>query len=168
MANTKFSAQEGSNQNMRFLNAKYHTPPKAKANHKLPLIPSQSNQAPTQQRTPTPSEVKNPRFYQMSLDKSQDKHRPLKQQSKSSAYDLGTKATRARIIINDHKQNPFAIHNKKNMDHHSNSSQNRCRNQPTKSHIYTRDEHHDGVNMGHDQGIVTQSSEQIKPHKKQI
>jgi hypothetical protein len=40
-------------------------------------------------------------------------------------YDLGTKATRARIIINDHKQNPLAIHNKKNVDHHSNSSQDK-------------------------------------------
>jgi hypothetical protein len=39
-----------------------------------------------------------------------------------NAYDLGT---RARIIINDHRQNPLAIHNKKNVDHHSNSSQNR-------------------------------------------
>jgi hypothetical protein len=29
-----------------------------------------------------------------------------------SADDLGTKATRARIIINDHKQTPLTIHNK--------------------------------------------------------
>jgi hypothetical protein len=81
-------------------------------------------------------------------------------------YDLGTKATRARIILNDHKQHPLAIHNKKNVDHHSNSSQNRGRNQPTERHIYTGDEHHDGTNMGRNQGIVTQSGEQIKLHKK--
>jgi hypothetical protein len=60
-----------------------------------------------------------------------------------SAYDLDTKATRARIIINDHKQNPLTIHKKKNMDHKGNSSQNKGRNQPTDSHIYTGDEHHD-------------------------
>jgi uncharacterized protein YdeI (BOF family) len=41
-----------------------------------------------------------------------------------SAYDLGTKATRARIIINNHKQSQLAIHNKKNVDNHNNSSQN--------------------------------------------
>jgi hypothetical protein len=85
-----------------------------------------------------------------------------------SAYDLGTKATRARIIINDHKQTPLTIHKGKSVDHKGNSSQNRGRNQPTDSHIYTGDEHHDGTNMGHNQGIVTQSGEQIKPHKKHV
>jgi hypothetical protein len=70
---------------------------------------------------------------------------PLKPRRITSSYDLGTKDTRARIIINDHKQNPSAIHNKKNMDHKGNSSQNRGRDQPTESHIYTRDEHHDGT-----------------------
>jgi hypothetical protein len=39
MENIKFRTQEGSNQTMRFLNAKEHTPPKTKANHKLPLKP---------------------------------------------------------------------------------------------------------------------------------
>jgi hypothetical protein len=73
-----------------------------------------------------------------------------------------------RIIINDHKQNTLAIHNKKNVGHHINSSQNRGRNQPTESHIYTGDEHYDGTNMGHNQSIVTQSGEQIKPNKKQV
>jgi hypothetical protein len=73
-----------------------------------------------------------------------------------------------RIIISDHKQRPLSIHNKKNVDHHNNSSQNRGKNQPTKNHIYTGDEHHDGMNMGCDQGIVTQRGEQIKLHKKQI
>jgi hypothetical protein len=58
-------------------------------------------------------------------------------------YDLNTKVTRARIIINDHKQNPLVIHNKKNVDHKGNSSQNRGKNQPTESHIYTGGEHHD-------------------------
>jgi hypothetical protein len=42
------------------------------------------------------------------------------------------------------------------------------RNQPTESHIYTGVEHHDGTNMDRNQGIVTQSGEQIKSHKKQV
>jgi hypothetical protein len=104
MANIKFWTQEGSNQNTRFLNAKDHTPPESKANQTKRQI---------QPKTPTPPEVENPRFYQMSLDKPQGKHRP------------------------------------------------------TESHIYTRDEHHDGRNMGRNQSIVTQSGKQIKPHKKQ-
>jgi hypothetical protein len=54
------------------------------------------------------------------------------------------------------------------VDHLGNSSQNRSRNQPTEGHIYTGDEHHDGTNMGHNQSIVTQSGEKIKPHKKQV
>jgi hypothetical protein len=70
MANIKFQTQEGSKQNTRFLNAKDHTPPKPKAKH---------NKRQTQSKTPTPSEVENPRFYQMSLGKPQDKHMPLKQ-----------------------------------------------------------------------------------------
>jgi predicted glycoside hydrolase/deacetylase ChbG (UPF0249 family) len=52
--------QEGSNQTMRFLNTKEHTPTKTKVNQ----IKRQ-----TQQKTPTPPEVENLRFYQMSLDK---------------------------------------------------------------------------------------------------
>jgi hypothetical protein len=36
----------------------------------------------TQQNTLTPPEVENTRFYQLSLDTPQNKHRPLKQQSK--------------------------------------------------------------------------------------
>jgi hypothetical protein len=54
------------------------------------------------------------------------------------------------------------------VDHKGNSSQNWGRNQPTERHIYSGDEHHEGVNMGRDQGIVTQSGEQIKPHNKQV
>jgi hypothetical protein len=60
------------------------------------------------------------------------------------------------------------MHNKKNVHHHNNLSQNRGRNQPTESHIYIGDEHHDKTNMGHNQSIMTQSDEQIKPHKKQV
>jgi hypothetical protein len=41
MANVKFQTQEGSKQTTRFLNEKEHTPPKTKANHKLPLKPRQ-------------------------------------------------------------------------------------------------------------------------------
>jgi hypothetical protein len=95
-----------------FLNAKEHTPLKTKANQ----IKRQ-----TQQKTSTPPEVESTRFHQLSLDTPQDKHMPLNK-ANQNAYDLGTKATRARIIINDHKKNLLAIHNKKNVDHHSNSS----------------------------------------------
>jgi hypothetical protein len=66
----KFRTQGGSNQDTRFLNAKYHTPPKPKAKH---------NKHQSQLKTRTPPEVKNPMFYQMSLDKPQGKHMPLKQ-----------------------------------------------------------------------------------------
>jgi hypothetical protein len=96
---------------MRFLNAKEHTPPKTKANQ----IKRQ-----TQQKTLTPPEVESTRFHQLSLDTPQDKHRPLNNKANQNAYDLGTKAIGATIIINDHKQNPLTIHNKKNVDHHSN------------------------------------------------
>jgi hypothetical protein len=59
MTNTKFSTQEGSNQNMRFLNAKDHTPPEAKANHKLPLKPRQiKSNAKLNQRRQLPLKIK--------------------------------------------------------------------------------------------------------------
>jgi hypothetical protein len=75
MVTTKFQTQEGSKKSTKFLNAKDHTPPEPKAKH---------NKRQTQSKTQTPPEVENPRFYQISLDKPQDKHRPLKQQSKSN------------------------------------------------------------------------------------
>jgi hypothetical protein len=143
VANIKFQIQEGSNQNMKFLNVKDHTLPEPKAKH---------NKRQIQQRR------------QLSL-KTSIGH--LNNKASQSTYDLGTKGTRVRIVINDHKQNPLAIHKKKNMDHKGNSSHNRGKNQPTESHIYTGDEHHDKTNMGHNQNIVTQSGEQIKPQKKQ-
>jgi hypothetical protein len=59
MTNTKLSTQEGSNQNMRFLNAKDHTPPEAKANHKLPLKPKQiKSSAKLNQRRQLPLKIK--------------------------------------------------------------------------------------------------------------
>jgi hypothetical protein len=61
--------------------AKDHTPPKTQANHKLPLKPRQIK--PSAKLNQTPPKEENTRFYQLSLDKPQDKHRPLKQQSKS-------------------------------------------------------------------------------------
>jgi hypothetical protein len=70
VANIEFWTQEGSNQDTRFLNAKDHTPPEPKVKH---------NKHQIQPKTWTPPEVENPRFYQISLDKSQDKHMPLKQ-----------------------------------------------------------------------------------------
>jgi hypothetical protein len=51
--------------------------------------------------------------------------------ARQNTNDLVTKATRARIIINDHKQNSLTIHNRKNVDHYSNSSQNRGEKQAT-------------------------------------
>jgi hypothetical protein len=75
----KFQTQEGSKQNTRFLNAKDHTPPETKENQ---------TKRQTQSKTSTPPEVENTRFYQMSLDKHQDKHRPLKQQSKSNPFQM--------------------------------------------------------------------------------
>jgi hypothetical protein len=68
--NIKFQTQEGSNQNSRFLNAKDRTPPESKINQTKREI---------QPKTLTPPEVENPRFYQLSLDKPQDKHILLKQ-----------------------------------------------------------------------------------------
>jgi hypothetical protein len=45
------------------------------------------------------------------------------------------------------------FHNKKNMEHHRNSSHNRGRNHPTEGHVYMGNEHHDEANMGHNQSI---------------
>jgi hypothetical protein len=77
MANTNFKTQEGSNQNPSFLNGKNLTPLEAKA-HK--------NKLQTQPKMPTPLEVENTRFYQMSLDKPQNQLRPLEQQGKSNPF----------------------------------------------------------------------------------
>jgi hypothetical protein len=77
MINNKFSTQEGSNQNTRFLNAKDHTPPETKVNHKLPPTKVNQIKRQTQSKAPTPPED------QMSLDKPQDTHKPLNQQNKS-------------------------------------------------------------------------------------
>jgi hypothetical protein len=122
MANTNFQLKRAATKTQGFSMTKDNTPPEAKANHKLPLKPRQSNQTSNSIKdvdSPWSTEHK---VSSIELRHPQDKHRPLNQQSKSSTYGLGTKATRARIIINDHKQNPLAIHNKKNVDHHSNSS----------------------------------------------
>jgi hypothetical protein len=70
MANTNFQTQEGYNQSTSSLNGKNHTPPLIKAN---------KNKRQTKPKTPTPPEVENMRFHQFSLDKHQDKLRPLKQ-----------------------------------------------------------------------------------------
>jgi hypothetical protein len=75
----------------------------------------------------TPSEVENIRFYQMSLDKSQDKPMPLNR------------------------------HNKTNVDHQSSSYHSRGRNHPTEGHVYMGKEHHDKANMGRNQSIDIKS-----------
>jgi hypothetical protein len=79
MANTKFETEEGSNQNTSFLNGKNHTPLETKA-HK--------NKRQTLPKMPTTPEVENTKFYQLSLDKPQDKLRPLEQQGKSNPFQL--------------------------------------------------------------------------------
>jgi hypothetical protein len=66
MANTKFLTQEGSNQNTSFLNGKNHTPPETKAN---------KNKHQTQTKRSTPPEVENTKFYPLSLEKPQVKHK---------------------------------------------------------------------------------------------
>jgi hypothetical protein len=56
------------------------------------------------------------------------------------------------------------------MDHYSNLSQNRGRNQTIESHIYTGDEHHDVTNIDHNQSIVTRSKYNLTGalHKRRI
>jgi hypothetical protein len=96
MTNIKFRTQEGSNQNTRFLNAKDHTPLEPKVKH---------NKRQIQPKMWTPPEVENPKFYQISLDNLKTSIGHSNNKASQSAYDLGTKDARARIIINDHKQN---------------------------------------------------------------
>jgi hypothetical protein len=54
MTNTKFSTQEGNNQNMSFPNAKDHTPIETKANHK-PNPQTKANQIKRQTQSKTPT-----------------------------------------------------------------------------------------------------------------
>jgi hypothetical protein len=160
MTNTNFPTQEGNNQNSRFLNDKGQYSPWNQGESQAPPQPK-ANQIKhqTQQKTSTPPED------QMSLDTPQDKHRSLKQQSKSK-----------RIWPRHKSENNHQWSQAKPTCH---PQQEKCgppqqliskqgRNQPTENHIYTGDEHHDRINMGHNQGIVTQSGEQIRPHKKQV
>jgi hypothetical protein len=60
--------------------AKDHTPPETKANYKPPPQ-TKANQT-KRQTQPNSPEEENTRFHQLNLDKSQDKHRPLKQHRK--------------------------------------------------------------------------------------
>jgi hypothetical protein len=79
MTNTMFKTQECSNQNTGFLSGKNHTPPEAKAiKQTLPQTKPNQIKRQTQSKMPTPPEVKNTKFYQMSLDKP----RPLNQHNK--------------------------------------------------------------------------------------
>jgi hypothetical protein len=94
MVNTNFPTQEGSNQNMRFLNAKNHTPPESKANH---------NKRQTQSKTPITPE---------------HKYRPLKQQDKSMHKWTSTVTTKAKTIINHHKHKPCAAHKQRWLTEH--------------------------------------------------
>jgi hypothetical protein len=79
MVNTNLKTQEGSNQNTGFLNGKNHTPPEIKAIKQAPpQTKANQTKRQTQSKMLTPPEVKNQRFYQLSLNKPQDKHRPIK------------------------------------------------------------------------------------------
>jgi hypothetical protein len=157
--NTKFQTQEGNKKSTRFLNAKDHTPPEPKAKH---------NKRQIQPKTWTPPEVENPRFYQISLDKPQVKHRPLKQQSNSKRIWPRHKSHKSKNNHQLSQAKPTRHPQQEKCGPLQQLISKQGRNQPTESHIYTGDEHHDGTNMGHNQGIVTQSGEQIKPHKKQV
>jgi hypothetical protein len=126
MTKIKLWTEEGSNQSTRFLNAKEHTPPL-----KLGWITSSpSNQGKSNQASNSSKDANSPwsrehnvSSIELTPHKTSIGHSNNK--ACQNAYDLGTKGTRARIIINDHKQHPLVIHNKKNVDHHSNSSQNK-------------------------------------------
>jgi hypothetical protein len=119
MANTKFQTQEGSKKSIRFLNAKDHTPPKQDKSNQASNETKHANSPWSREHKVSSIELRHP--HKTSICHSNNK-------ASQNTYDLGTKATRVRIIINIHKQHPLAIHNKKNVDHHSNSSQNRGRN----------------------------------------
>jgi hypothetical protein len=168
MTHSKFKTLEGSNKAHGFSIAKDHTPPEPKVNYKPP---PPSNQGKSNQASNSTKGADSPwsKEHKVSTIELRHPHKTSichsNNKTSQCTYYLGTIFTRARIIINDHKHNPLAIHNKKNVDQYTNSSQNRGRNQPTKNHIYIRDKHYDGTSMGRNQGIVTQSGEQIKPHK---
>jgi hypothetical protein len=49
------------------------------------------------------------------------------------------------------------LNNRKNMDHHNNSSHNRDRNHSTEGHVCMENEHHDEANMGRNQSIDIKS-----------
>jgi hypothetical protein len=87
MTNTNFQTQEGSTQNIRFLNVKDHTPPETKANQ---------TKRQTQQKTLTPPQTKpyrsqaqttrrdsKPNPFQPSMSNPWIKPTPLNQHNKS-------------------------------------------------------------------------------------
>jgi hypothetical protein len=83
MANANFQLKRAATKTQGFSMTKDNTPPEAKVNHKLALKPRQSNQTPNSTKDVDSPEVENTMFHQLSLGTPQDKHRPLKQQSKS-------------------------------------------------------------------------------------
>jgi hypothetical protein len=95
--------------------------------HTFPEIKVNKNKCRTQPKRSTPPEVENTRFYQLSLDKPQEKPRPLNR------------------------------HNKKNVDHQSSSPHSRGRNYPIGGHLYMGKKHHDEANMGRNQSIMIQN-----------
>jgi hypothetical protein len=78
------------------IHVKAPTPPQIKANHKLPLKPS--HMSGKHQFSKLKRVARKAQGFSM-----QKTILPLRPRRITSSYDLGTKATRARIIINDHK-----------------------------------------------------------------
>jgi hypothetical protein len=64
--------------------AKDHTPPDQGKSQAPPQTKANQTKRQTQSKTPTPPKIENTRFYQMSLDKHQDKPRPLNRHNKKN------------------------------------------------------------------------------------
>jgi hypothetical protein len=75
------NAREG--QNIQYTRQSTNSPSNQGKSQAPPQTKANQIKRQTQQKTPTPPEVENTRFHQLRLDIPQDKHRLLKQQSKS-------------------------------------------------------------------------------------
>jgi hypothetical protein len=83
MANTNFNSR-GQHPKHGVSQWQKPYPPETKAIKEAPPQTKENQtKRQTQSKTPTPPEVENTRFYQLFLDKPQDKHRSIKQQCKS-------------------------------------------------------------------------------------
>jgi hypothetical protein len=85
------------------------------------------------------------KFNQRRLLPPEDKYRPLKQQGKSKHICPRHKSHKNK---NSHQRSQSKPTHHPQQEKHGSQGQliqNRDRNQPTESHIYTGDEHHDGT-----------------------